>query len=83
MPVVNPGLCPEAGSSLLAPQTPGYHRAAEALPLGEPLHGRGRDGSGWGQPRVPPTECNAIAQAQARKPGGQASVAPYLESTNV
>ena len=36
MPFVNLGLCPEAASSLLAPQMFGYHRAAEALLLGEP-----------------------------------------------
>jgi enoyl-CoA hydratase/carnithine racemase len=37
MPFVNLGLCAEAGSSLLAPQLLGYHRAAEALLLGEPF----------------------------------------------
>ena len=37
MPFVNLGLCPEAGSSLLVPQMLGYHRAAEALLLGEPF----------------------------------------------
>ena len=34
---VNLGLCPEAASSLLVPQMFGYHRAAEALLLGEPF----------------------------------------------
>ena len=37
MPFVNLGLCPEAASSLLAPRMFGYHRAAEALLMGEPF----------------------------------------------
>ena len=37
MPFVNLGLCPEFSSSLLVPQMMGYHRAAEALLLGEPF----------------------------------------------
>ena len=37
LPFVNLGLCPEAASSLLVPQMLGYHRAAEALLLGEPF----------------------------------------------
>jgi enoyl-CoA hydratase/carnithine racemase len=37
MPFVNLGLCPEAASSLLVPQMMGYHRAAEALLMGEPF----------------------------------------------
>ena len=36
MPFVNLGLCPEAASSLLVPQMMGYHRAAEALLMGDP-----------------------------------------------
>ena len=42
MPFVNLGLCPEAASSLLVPQMMGYHRAAEALLLGEPFMEIGR-----------------------------------------
>src|SRR4030095_5780238 len=41
MPFVNLGLCPEAASSLLVPQMLGYHRAAEALLLGEALMAEG------------------------------------------
>lgn len=37
MPFVNLGVCPEAGSSVLASQLMGYHRAAEALMMGEPF----------------------------------------------
>jgi len=37
MPFVNLGICAEAASSLLAPRMFGYHRAAEALLLGEPF----------------------------------------------
>ena len=67
MPFVNLGLCPEAGSSLLVPQMLGYHRAAEALLLGEPFMAEAALEVGLVNRVVPPTECNAIAQAQARK----------------
>lgn len=67
MPFVNLGLCPEAGSSLLVPQILGYHRAAEALLLGEPFMAEAALEVGLVNRVVPPTECNAIAQAQARK----------------
>ena len=67
MPFVNLGLCPEAGSSLLAPQMLGYHRAAEALLLGEPFFAEAALEVGLVNRVVPPTECNAVAQAQARK----------------
>jgi enoyl-CoA hydratase/carnithine racemase len=67
MPFVNLGLCPEAASSLLAPQLFGYHRAAEALLLGEPFMAEAALDIGFVNRVVPPTECNAIAQAQARK----------------
>ena len=67
MPFVNLGLCPEAASSLLVPQMLGYHRAAEALLLGEPFMAEAALEVGLVNRVVPPTECNAIAQAQARK----------------
>ena len=67
MPFVNLGICPEAGSSLLAPQMFGYHRAAEALLLGEPFMAEAALEVGLVNRVVPPTEANAIAQLQARK----------------
>jgi enoyl-CoA hydratase/carnithine racemase len=67
MPFVNLGLCPEAASSLLVPQMLGYHRAAEALLLGEPFMAEAALEVGLVNRVVPPTECNAVAQAQARK----------------
>ncbi len=67
MPFVNLGVCPEAGSSLLVPQLMGYHRAAEALLLGEPFMAEAALEVGLVNRIVPPTEANAVAQAQARK----------------
>ncbi|OOG50622.1 enoyl-CoA hydratase [Polaromonas sp. C04] len=67
MPFVNLGLCPEAASSLLAPQMLGYHRAAEALLLGEPFYAEAALDVGLVNRVVPPTEANTVAQAQARK----------------
>jgi len=67
MPFVNLGLCPEAASSLLAPRMFGYHRAAEALLLGEPFFAEAAQEVGLVNRVVPPTEVNAIAQSQARK----------------
>ncbi len=67
MPFVNLGLVPEAASSLLAPQMMGYHRAAEALLLGEPFLAEAALEVGLVNRVVPPTEANAVAQAQARK----------------
>ncbi|RZI77807.1 MAG: enoyl-CoA hydratase [Variovorax sp.] len=67
MPFVNLGLVPEAASSLLAPQMFGYHRAAEALLLGEPFMAEAALEVGLVNRVVPPTECNGIAQTQARK----------------
>ena len=67
MPFVNLGLCPEAASSLLVPQMMGYHRAAEALLMGEPFTAEAALEVGLANRIVPPTEANGIAQAQARK----------------
>ena len=67
MPFVNLGLCPEAASSLLVPQMLGYHRAAEALLLGEPFLAEAALEVGLVNRVLPPTEANDYAQAQARK----------------
>ena len=67
MPFVNLGLCPEAASSLLVPQMMGYHRAAEALLLGEPFMAEAALEVGLVNRIVPPMEANNLAQAQARK----------------
>ncbi|HZY17497.1 MAG TPA: enoyl-CoA hydratase [Ramlibacter sp.] len=67
MPFVNLGLCPEAASSLLVPQMFGYHRAAEALLLGEPFMAEAALEAGLVNRVLPPTEANAYANAQARK----------------
>ena len=45
----------------------GYHRAAEALLLGEPFMAEAAMEVGLVNRVVPPTEANAVAQAQARK----------------
>ena len=67
MPFVNLGLCPEAASSLLVPQLMGYHRAAEALLLGEPFTAETAQEMGLVNRIVAPSEANALAQQQARK----------------
>jgi len=67
LPFVNLGLCPEAASSLLLPNMLGYHRAAAALLLGEPLNAEAALEVGLVNRVVPPAECNALAQQQARK----------------
>ncbi len=67
LPFINLGVCPEAASSLLLPQMLGYHRAAEALLLGEPFMAEAALEVGLINRVVPPSECNAVAQAQARK----------------
>ncbi len=67
MPFVNLGLVPEAASSLLVPQMMGYHRAAEALLLGEPFMAEAAQEVGLVNRVVPPSEAHAVAQSIARK----------------
>ena len=67
MPFVNLGLCPEAGSSLLAPQLMGYGRAAEALLLGDPFLAEAALEMGLISRIVPPAEAAALAQRQAQR----------------
>jgi enoyl-CoA hydratase/carnithine racemase len=67
MPFVNLGLCPEAASSLLAPTLMGYHRAAEALLLGEPFMAETALEVGFVNRVVAPSEASAVAQSVARK----------------
>lgn len=67
MPFVNLGLCPEAASSLLVPQLMGYHRAAEALLLGEPFMAEAAQEVGLVNRILPPLEVNGYAQTIARK----------------
>ena len=67
MPFVNLGVCPEAASSLLAPQRMGYGRAAEVLLLGEPFLAEAALEMGLISRIVPPAEANALAQRQAQK----------------
>jgi enoyl-CoA hydratase/carnithine racemase len=67
MPFVNLGLCPEAASSLLVPQMFGYHRAAEALLLGEPFMAEAALEVGLVNRVLPPVETNAYAQKIAQK----------------
>jgi enoyl-CoA hydratase/carnithine racemase len=67
MPFVNLGLCPEAASSLLVPQMMGYHRAAEALLLGEPFMAEAALEVGLVNRILPPLETNNYAQTIAKK----------------
>lgn len=67
MPFVNLGLCPEAASSLLVPQMLGYHRAAEALLLGEPFMAEAALEVGLVNRVLAPSEAAGYAQSVARK----------------
>lgn len=67
MPFVNLGLCAEGASSLLAPQMFGYHRAAEALLLGDPFYAEAALEVGLVNKVLPPAEANAYAAQVARK----------------
>ncbi len=67
MPFVNLGLCPEAASSLLVPQMMGYHRAAEALLLGEPFMAEAALEVGLVNRVLAPSEVTHYTQSVARK----------------
>ncbi|MGQ9724303.1 MAG: enoyl-CoA hydratase, partial [Tepidimonas sp.] len=67
MPFVNLGLCAEGACSLIAPQMFGYHRAAEALLLGEPICAEAALEVGLVNKVLPPTEASAYAHQVARK----------------
>ena len=67
LPFVDLGLCPEAAASQLLPQLLGYHRAAEALLLGEPIRADAALAAGLVNRIVSPQEANPLAQVQARK----------------
>ena len=67
MPFVNLGVCPEAASSLLAPQRMGYGRAAEALLLADPFKAEAALEMGLVSRIVPPVDANALAQRQAQR----------------
>jgi enoyl-CoA hydratase/carnithine racemase len=67
LPFVNLGLVPEAASSLLLPQMLGYHRAAEALLLGEPFMAEAALEVGLVNRVLAPSEANNYAQSVARK----------------
>ncbi|MGZ5179257.1 MAG: enoyl-CoA hydratase [Ramlibacter sp.] len=67
MPFVNLGICPEFASTLLVPQMFGYHRAAEALLLGEPFMAEAALEAGLVNRVLPPTEANGYAAGVARK----------------
>ena len=71
LPFVNLGLCPEAASSLLVPQMMGYHRAAEALLLGEPFMAEAALEVGLVNRVVAPSEANQLALSVAHKLAGK------------
>jgi enoyl-CoA hydratase/carnithine racemase len=65
MPFVNLGIVPEAGSSLLAPATLGYAKAAAMLLLGEPLDAEAADKAGLITAIVPAEKLLDHARAKA------------------
>ncbi len=67
MPFTQLGVCPEAASSLIFPAMAGYHRAAEALLLGEMFDAQSAFQSGLVNRIVPDDEVEAFAMTQARK----------------
>ena len=71
MPFVNLGLCPEAASSLLVPQMLGYHRAAEALMLGEPFFAEAAMEVGLVNRVLPLGHRGSLPRAQSRTAGAR------------
>jgi len=67
MPFVSLGLCPEAASSLLFPLMAGYHRAAEALMLGELMDANHAQLCGLVNKVLPDDEVEAHVNAQVAK----------------
>lgn len=65
MPFVNLGIVPEAGSSLLAPATLGYAKAAAMLLLGEPMDAQAADMAGLVTAIVPADTLLDHARAKA------------------
>lgn len=65
MPFVNLGLVPEAGSSLLAPATMGYAKAAAMLLLGDPMDAETADRAGLISAIVPADRLLDHARAKA------------------
>lgn len=66
MPFVNLGIVPEAGSSLLAPATLGYAKAAAMLLLGEPLDAQAADNAGFVTAILPADQLLDHARRKAR-----------------
>ena len=67
LPFVDLGLVPEAASSLLLPRQLGYHRAAEALLLGEPIAPAAALAAGLVNAVLPGDEVDDAALAVARR----------------
>lgn len=65
VPFVNLGVCPEAGSSLLAPAAFGYQRAAEAYLLGDPFPAQKAFELGLVNRVLPPEQVLAAARELA------------------
>ncbi|RYE42722.1 MAG: enoyl-CoA hydratase [Hyphomicrobiales bacterium] len=67
LPFASLGLCPEAGSAMLAPLAFGYQRAAEALMLGDPISALIASHHGLVTQVVPDDKVDAHARAQAER----------------
>lgn len=65
LPFVNLGLVPEAAASMLLPQMAGYHRAAEALLLGERFDARAAWEMGVVNAIFPADQLLAVVQSKA------------------